>query len=158
MALIQTNKSWTDTSIYLINRAAIDPSGRVGSIYDAHQDRLLGHLNVINQEKLYQPHKLLRCGIVHGNSNRSQNLLRLLSIDEQLRLSILLKLIPGKGIASIIDYPHRTNKYTRLLCYSYVDGIQRLPDRTEDAERLFNPQCLKQKQLILSPVLNGVLM
>jgi GTP-binding protein EngB required for normal cell division len=135
---MQTKKSSIGTSIYLTNRTAIDSRGRVGSLYDAYQDRLIGQLNITDQDKLYQSQKLLRCGIVHGNSDRNQNLLRLLSIDEQLRLSILLKLVPSQGIASIIDYPYRTNKHTRLLCYSYVDRIQRLPGRMEDARQFIN--------------------
>jgi hypothetical protein len=121
-----------------MKRTAIDFSGRLGSLYDGCRDQLVGQLSVDNQENLYQSHKILQSGIIRGNDDQIQNLLRLLSVNEQLRLSILLRLTPSGGITSLIDYPHITNEYTRLLSYFYVDGVQQLSDRIEDVQQRMN--------------------
>jgi len=133
MSPAASTKTKTDSSIIVTNRTAIDISGRVGSLYDGYRDCILGHLNVKDEEKLYSSYKVVQCDIKHGNNNQTHNIFRLLSIDEQLRLSILLELAPKKGIASVIDYPYATKECTRIFWYSYVDRIQQLPGNVEDA-------------------------
>ncbi|CAF3032041.1 unnamed protein product [Rotaria sp. Silwood2] len=135
---MEIEENSNDTSFIDMKRTAIDSSGHLGFFYDACRDCLVEQHNMNHQEESYKTHKTVKGEIKYGNDDKPQNLLRLLSIDEHLILSILLRLTPSTGKASLIDYSHLSNEYTRLFCYSYIDRIQKLPDTIIDIERLMN--------------------
>ena len=123
-----------------IKRTAVDPSGRLGSLYDARVDRLIGHLNVDHQGTIDGSHYTTVQGeIIRGTDDQPQNLLRQLHIDEQLRLSILLNLIPNGGVTSLINDSVPTNECTRLFCYSSINRMEQLPDRIDNAGQYLSP-------------------
>jgi hypothetical protein len=157
MASIQEKKTFPDPSIVVTNRTAIDSLGNIGSLYDGYRDCLLGRLNVKNAETLYHSTEEVRCNIIHTNNNQTQNLLQLLSIDEQLRLSILLELTPKKSIAQIIDYLPATKGFTRLFYYSYVHQTQKLPDNIEDVREFIKSSTNETKAThIITRVDSGI--
>ncbi|CAF4605516.1 unnamed protein product [Rotaria sp. Silwood1] len=120
-----------DTLQLTIKRTAINSYGRLGSLYDGCQDQIVGILDITFEESLIQFYHKTRCILEKGDKNHKRNLLELINIDEQLRLSLLLNLTSKTGIAEIIDYPYIINEYTRILHYTYIDREERFPDEIE---------------------------
>jgi GTPase SAR1 family protein len=120
-----------NTSSLLIKRTAIDSSGRLGSLYDACQDRILETLIENLDTPSDQFRQTAQCILEKGDNNQNRNLLELINIDEQLRLSILLNLTQKNGIAAVIDQLHIIDEYTRVLHYSYVYREERFPDELQ---------------------------
>ncbi|CAF3032087.1 unnamed protein product [Rotaria sp. Silwood2] len=114
-----------------IKRIAIDFDGRLGSLYDGCQDQLLGTLDINFEQSSIQFYHKTRCILEKGDKNHKRNLLELINIDEQLRLSLLLNLTSTNGIAEIINYPYIINEYTRILHYSYIHREEGFPDEIE---------------------------
>ncbi|CAF4073751.1 unnamed protein product [Rotaria sordida] len=129
--LRQSIQRTQDTSQLTIKRTAIDSYGRLGSLYDGCQDQLLGILDITFERSLIQLYDKTQCILEKGEKNYKRNLLELINIDEQLRLSLLLNLTSKSGIATIIDYPYIINEYTRILHYSYIHQEERFPDEIE---------------------------
>ncbi|CAF4430453.1 unnamed protein product, partial [Rotaria sp. Silwood2] len=78
----------------------------------------------------------LRCKIIHGNTCQSRNLLRIIGIENVLRLNILLNIVPRNRLASIINYPYPINEYTRFIHYSYKEKTEKLPEDIREVRNL----------------------
>ncbi|CAF3611847.1 unnamed protein product [Rotaria socialis] len=124
-------KRTQDLSLLPIKRTAIDCSGRLGSLYDACEDQPLRTLDVNFQQPFIEFHAKAQCILESGDKNAQRNLLELIHIDEQLRLSLLLGLTSKTGIATLVDYPHTINEYTRVLHYYYIHREERFPDEVQ---------------------------
>jgi anion-transporting ArsA/GET3 family ATPase len=96
---------------------AIDQSGNLGSLYDAYHDAITEKLNFNCKPHSTISKEPAKCDIYNGHTGETQNLLQMIDIDRALRLSIMLKMIQPVGIASIINYSHSINKYTRFLYF-----------------------------------------
>ncbi|CAF3720673.1 unnamed protein product [Rotaria sp. Silwood1] len=112
----------------MIKRRAINPAGNIGTFYDVYRDCVLERLNRIGEIKTVQLYGSVECEIIDGNRDKSQNLLKAIDIDEDLRLNILLKVAPRTGIAALIDHHHPIDKYTRFMRIFYRDRQQELSD------------------------------
>ena len=123
-----------NTSSLIIKRTAVDPSGHLGSLYDACQDRVLQPLDIMFDKTPGRFYQKAQCSFEKGDKNQSRNLLQLIDIDEQLRFSLLLDLEKKCGIATVIDQPNILNEYTRVLHYSYVYREECLPDELKEAQ------------------------
>ncbi|CAF3323142.1 unnamed protein product [Rotaria socialis] len=120
-----------------INRVAVDNSGRIGLLYDGHRDRILEQQNIFNLETSTQIIRSIRCTLTKTKSESSQNILKIIGVEPELRLSILLNLT--KKIESFvnIDHSHPINEYTRSIVYSYLDREEKIADSPE-VEKLLN--------------------
>ncbi|CAF4753446.1 unnamed protein product [Rotaria sp. Silwood1] len=111
-----------------INRIAINLSGRLGSLYDAYRDRVLEQLNIFRPEPTNHTLRLIRCNRIKGKHDSSKNILKIMSFEQELRLSILLNLSKNMEKPTIIDYFYPTNEYTRFIQYSSLNREENLPD------------------------------
>jgi hypothetical protein len=108
-----------------MDRIAIDQSGCAGFLYDGCRDTIMGKLggNVkIQSHPLTEP---ATCRILKGRTAETQRLLEIVDIDQQLQLSITLKIVQPTGIASLINYPHSIDRYTRFLYFyqtTFIDS------------------------------------
>lgn len=130
--LRHSNESAQDNSSLILSRTALDSIGRLGSLYDACQDQVLGVLEITHaQPPLIEYHEKTKCTLTKGDQNVRRNLLEIINIDEQLRLSVLLNLTSNTGLATIIDYPNIINEYTRILHYTYIHRAERFSDEVQ---------------------------
>ncbi|UJR32381.1 hypothetical protein I4U23_019843 [Adineta vaga] len=111
-----------------IKRTAVDPFGRLGSLYDTCQDRVLQPLDIsFEKPPIHFPQKT-KCIIEKGYHNQQRNPLEIIGINEHLRLSLALNIISKHGITSAMNYPYIINQYTRVIHYTYIHQEEELPN------------------------------
>ena len=115
-----------------IERFAIDPAGRLGSLYDGHRDCVLGQLTVTDRMTSYPPFKPAKCQNIKDDPNRRLNLPRLFGFRDELQLNILLNLTLKTGMALLFDHSHSITELTRILDFHYVNGEERLYDNANE--------------------------
>jgi hypothetical protein len=118
-----------------MERAALDQSGTLRSLYDGYRDTIQGKLSgdfTTNSIKCQEPPT---CLLIGGRTAESQTLLQMIQIDPELRLNIYLKMIPTYGITSLIDYPQLIDANTRFLYFHYKTYIESCDDDFEEAQR-----------------------
>jgi hypothetical protein len=135
--LIPTQESSINGLMSEINRTAIDSSGRLGSLYDGYRDLVLEPLNINDTKLTQQRLGTARCSVIKGTYDQNQNILKTISIEEELRLSILLNLSKKTGTAKTIDYCHSVNEHTRFFLYLYLNREVQLPNDPRKIE-VFN--------------------
>ena len=150
----QTENSSRNKSVCVVNRVAIDWFGRLGSLYDAHRDQVLGSHNESIQGNASACHDILRCEIVHGSKEQNQNILKMINIDDESRLSTVLNLRKRNGVAAIVDYSAPINEYTRLFCYTYVNRTHKLPEDPTEIAQTINRRLKSQAQV--THIITGV--
>ena len=129
-------------------RTALDSAGQLGSIYDGFRDLMCKEesvrreLLVPDQHKIFTSSKVIHCQIKKGNNNKNANLLQVINMVDELRLSVLLGLTSRDGMASIIDYPHQINECTRFLYYSYVGQKEQISDKIEKIRKMHKSSAL----------------
>ncbi|CAF4524377.1 unnamed protein product, partial [Rotaria sp. Silwood2] len=128
---------------YVIERKAIDISGRLGSLYDASYDRLTNNYSIeaSNVQILNEPSI---CRIFSGDQSIDLiTYLREMDINDDLRQSILLRMVNPSGVSSLVNHNQPIHANIRFLYYSYrskeeelnftagkLDQIIRLPSST----------------------------
>ncbi|CAF1305579.1 unnamed protein product [Adineta steineri] len=107
-------------SSHFIERKAVDVSGRLGTLYDVSQDKLIDQYSVKSSEiQSTTQHSI--CRIFSGAQfNNIIDVLKEINFDDGLLQSILLSIIQPSGISSAIDYTQSINENTRFLYYAYV--------------------------------------
>ena len=116
-----------------IERIAIDQTGTLRSFYDGCQEIIRGKFvdDFLTSASLCDEVPI--CLLIKGRTPESQNLLQMIRIDYELRLSIYLKMVPTNGVASLIHYPRRIDEQTRFIYLyqkTYTESCQ------EDLEKL----------------------
>ena len=107
-----------------IKRIAIDPRGCLGSIYNGYTDNINGKLKANIEFSSCKSRDQTKCVYVQNCKRDVPNIFEFADIDHQLRLSILLKMSPATGIASLIDYPLLIDKHTRFLYIYHESNIE----------------------------------
>ena len=104
-----------------MHRRAFNPVGHLGSFYDAYRDQIIAKSKLsIPVQKLFSPCQL-QCNIVNGTNDGTFDILQVIGVEDELRLSSLLSLKKKRsGIALVLNYPHRISECTRFLCYSWI--------------------------------------
>jgi GTPase SAR1 family protein len=128
MASAQSNGSPYELVPSATNRTAINSSERLGALYDGYKDVILGQVNMNIKGKVCQVFKSTKCVIKNGSKDRNENILKMMGVEDELRLSVLLNTTERNGVAGIIDYSHSINDYTRFFYYSYLDQEEQLSD------------------------------
>ncbi|CAF1052697.1 unnamed protein product [Rotaria sordida] len=127
-----------------IQRTAIDPVGKLGSLYDAYRDRLIVQSdNIVKKQQLSVLTKTMKCFVRKGNSHEHLNLLQMIDITNELRLSVEFNITPALGIAKTINYSLPIDVHTRFLYYNYLDREESLFDNTDDSSRSISASKLK---------------
>ncbi|CAF4978088.1 unnamed protein product, partial [Rotaria sp. Silwood1] len=121
MAKLLEKKS-TEQSSGVIEHRAINPSGRLGSLYDGFRDILIGEINSKCRHQWQKSFESIKCELITGTVDSNFNLLKCIGIQSEIRLSLLLNTMKRSGIADVLNYPHRIDHYTRFLYYSWALG------------------------------------
>ncbi|CAF3658992.1 unnamed protein product, partial [Rotaria sordida] len=116
------------TSNSFISRRAIDPSGRLGSLYDAYSDRVLSNSNINLSTQLAGSHRRPECFIKTCNVDECANLLKWWNIQDEQRLDVALQTITANGIGALINYSRPIDKYTRFIGYNYYSWTEYFED------------------------------
>jgi ADP-ribosyl-[dinitrogen reductase] hydrolase len=114
----------------ILERKAIDPSGRIGSLYDGCHDSIIQLSNIHEIEKTNEVSPLINCIFETGDNIECQNLLRFIGFDDELRLSLASDIVSPSGIASVVEYPYLIDECTRVFYYSYSNRHQSLMENT----------------------------
>ncbi|CAF3010767.1 unnamed protein product [Rotaria sp. Silwood2] len=123
-----------------ILRKAIDPSGRIGHLYDACQDHILPSPHITLDIKEDYSNPFIKCMIKSGDKLENQNVLRFINFSTDIRLSVLSNLVAPTGVASVVNYPFVIDDCTRIFYYSYLVRDQAvLNKKTVLSERLRAP-------------------
>ena len=121
-------------------RKAVDGSGQIGCLYNLDSDSIVRRVNITHKAQVSQSEEPVHCEIIYGNIDKNKNLLQMIGIQGDLRLKILLKLIPRSGLASIINHPYSINDNTRIVYFSYENKKEQLPEYiVRDAIRYEHP-------------------
>jgi hypothetical protein len=143
MASKSSSASAKDKSLPVIKRTAVDTSGCLGSLYNQYQDQILGKLNVkIKKKALSIPSQNSQCQIIKGNTDENQNIFRMIDIQDDLRLNILLNLVPWTGLTALSEYSSPINESSRILRFTYVNREERLPDYAKNIRQHIKPSML----------------
>ncbi|CAF4300781.1 unnamed protein product, partial [Rotaria sp. Silwood2] len=108
-----------------IERIAIDQRGSIGSFYDRYEDNIKGKLGEKVKTNFHKINQPMICMLTHGHAPECENLLKLVGINHQLRLSISLEMTRATGIASLINYSQPIDEHTRLF-YIYQESNREL--------------------------------
>ena len=126
----------------VIERKAINPSGVLGSLYDASRDRLVEHAKMSCREEWLSPSQCERCKLKYHAFDENFNVLQFIGIQDHFRLSLLLNMTKRSGIAEVLTYSHRIDRYTRFLYCSWVFGKLQFHEkeiRFPQKEKVWNP-------------------
>ena len=121
----------------IIQRKAIDSSGTLGSLYDEYQDCVLKQPNdMISEIHKVKVQGSVECELIYGKTVESENPLKMVGVEDQLRLNLLLNPKLRTGIAALFDHPRPIDNYTRFLYFSCTDREQVLPTDAAEAKEL----------------------
>ena len=109
-----------------IRRFAIDPSGRLGSLYDGYHDCILSQINVSHIQQSYQPIDTGAWEATEPNTTDRLDLLQLFDFEKELQLSIVLNL-PSKARLIPLEESFRpVDEFTRIFYWCYINGKEQL--------------------------------
>jgi hypothetical protein len=125
------------SSFHFIERYALNGNGVVGSLYDARTDDLLSALPV-NKHLLVS--KVIKetptCNLIKVDNSNRDNLLQMIDIQDDLRLSIALNMTPvTEGTSLLHTYGLPADRTVRIIDYYYVDQEEYLSDDIELARK-----------------------
>ncbi|CAF1309328.1 unnamed protein product [Adineta ricciae] len=100
-----------------IQRLAIDPSGAIGSLYDATKDQLLSGSPLYISRRLISLRNEVNPVVVTSGRLKARDLLEMIGIDKELYLSMYLNLTKSKGTSLLQNYPFTNNEYTRYFFF-----------------------------------------
>ncbi|CAF4873477.1 unnamed protein product, partial [Rotaria sp. Silwood1] len=123
-----------------ISRRAIDPSGRLGSLYDVYSDRILPNSNISFLTQSADSCRHPKCYMKACNADECTNLLKWLNMEDELRLSVLSQMTPVNGIAALINYSRPIDKYTRFLEYKHYSWTEYLEDSVLESSNEIRPE------------------
>ena len=125
------------SSLHVIERYALNGKGSVGSLYNAPTDNLLPALPVNKQLLLLKDvNKTPVCKLIKVDNSNRVNLLQLIGIEDDLRVSIALNMIPvTEGIPMLHTYELPADRTIRLIDYCHVDQEECLSDDIQIARK-----------------------
>ena len=111
-----------------IQRTSINPSGTLGSYYDATRDVIRGKLIGCFTSASATTPEQLSCRYLKDLPSGYQSMLDAMTMDDEQRLSIYLNLIPSAGTASLIGYAEPITEFTRLIFFDRITSVESLTD------------------------------
>jgi hypothetical protein len=125
-----------------VNRYALNTNGRIASLYDGWIDNIVSDLaleeNFIIKDK---PSKTTECRVLDNKMllDNNDNFLRIFDIDDELQLSIILKMIPAsKEMVTLYNYQLSTDCNVRFLYYYCIHHQHRLLDDYDVAKHILS--------------------
>jgi hypothetical protein len=125
------------SSLHVIERYALNGQGVVGSLYDARVDNLLPNL-FANKSLLLQKsvNEIPACKLIKVNNSNCDNLLQMIGIQDDLRVSIALHMTPvTEGTPIIHTYELPVDRTVRLIDYYHLVQEECLSDDIQIARK-----------------------
>ncbi|CAF4736590.1 unnamed protein product, partial [Rotaria sp. Silwood2] len=107
--------------------------------YNIYKDELLDQIASIDKYEEIQSYKPAYCDFIDDRIEECQNLLKWINIENDLRVNILLKSKLRTGVAALIDYQYKIDKYTRIIHYFCVYHERRILDDPIEAREHCKP-------------------
>ena len=108
-------------------RKAISPSGKLGDLYSIFDDCFVGKCNLASQAPMSESLNTTQCVFLKTNTNQNADIFRQIVVDDDLRLSVRLKLAPTVGIGVFLNYHRKIDVNTRILHYLHRSISKQLP-------------------------------
>ena len=129
MSRKQSATTRNDASFDMMTRKAINSHGHLGSLYDGCRDDLLVQYGKSIPGQQTKSSHTAKCNVIKGNLDVSRNILQIIGVEDELRLSLLLATSQRMGIVTILGDSNRINERTRLLYYSWIDREEQVSDQ-----------------------------
>lgn len=124
---------------YPVERKVIDPTGRLGSLYDSSTHRLIDRHSVRPSETK-RPSESYICHLVSGESSRGiDDVLVNIGFNETMLRSIRSQIVQSSGIAYIAQNNQPINRNTRFLYYAYRHQQQKVSVNARKADKIVRP-------------------
>ncbi|CAF4678878.1 unnamed protein product [Rotaria sp. Silwood1] len=153
MALRSTTASSNEQTLYGTHRKAVDCSGSLGSLYDGYKDQILLKVNVNSKRKRCQEHKSKHCMVINASKDQQQSILKIIGLEDELRLSLLLNLREKTGISAFLDYSYPINEYTWFFYYYSLDREEELSNDTSNIQSFDKSSKL---QIVATHIITGI--
>ena len=140
-----------------IERTAIDQHGGLGSCYDAYTDNITGKFNVDIEPWFQNETTRLRFAYIEDCKHADRNLFKLIDVDPQLRLSILLKMNSADGMASFIHHPPLIDTHTRLFYLYHESSSKSYGEKVYKLKKIVrNSTCNEYASHIITEIVYGL--
>ena len=156
LSLATEKKSISDRVPNEIHRVAIDSAGRVGSLYDGHRDCVLQRSKSFKKEETFHWIQPRQCEIKYNQNDCCSNILKIMNIQKELRLSILLDMSKKTETNTFIDYYQPISEYTRFILYSCIYREEKLPDHPVKTETMDESMFVSAATHIVTKVHYGI--
>ena len=126
------------SDVHSIERYALNTKGDVGSFYNAWTDDILIHPSI--DKKLLTRKQVQQtpfCKLIQVMDQSCHNILKLLRIDDELRITAALNMMTTtQGISDLYLYQAPVNRTIRLISYCRIDQEEYLPNNQRVREIL----------------------
>ena len=112
-----TNQNLSKVSI--IYRKAIDELTTVGCLYDAITDSYVSNISLMKPPSSKTFYKSAHCELIRGDDPRCDDLLKMIGIDGELWISLILNMVHEIEPSSFVNPLFPIDKNTRFLHYYY---------------------------------------
>jgi GTP-binding protein EngB required for normal cell division len=118
------------SALHVIDRYALKGQGAVGSLYDAWADYLLPNLSVNQNAILRRDHQETPdCKLIKVDRSNRDNLLKLIDIEDELRVSIALGIAQfTEGTLTLSNCVLPADRNIRFIDYYHIDQEECLSD------------------------------
>ncbi|CAF0808744.1 unnamed protein product [Adineta ricciae] len=124
---------------YPTTRKVLDPTGRLGSLYNTAVDQLVDRHSVADFQTTV-PKKRSICQVMSGDASRSlMSYMDYFGFDNAIRNSIRLRTVTASGVGHFLTYNGAVNQNTRLLYYCYKDRKEEIQVKARKTHQIVLP-------------------
>ena len=125
---------------YPSRRKVVNPTGRLGSLYDLPSDRLIDQYSVPRHQTKTFRNKRVICRLVHAQqSKRPSSYLELMGFHPDLIHNLDTQMIVPMGASRLIEYSRPINNRTRFLYFCYRERQDKIQVNGQRAARIIAP-------------------
>ena len=129
------NKIFKHHRGFPVKRKVIDPTGRLGSLYDNSTHRLIDRYSVPPSDTKSPSNRYI-CHVFSGESSSVNDVLEFIGFSESMRRNIQGQIIKSSGIASIAQNKQPINQNTRFLYYAYKHRQEKILVNARKAHKI----------------------
>ena len=131
-----------------VQRKVINPTGRLGSLYDNSTHRLIDQYSVRPSETKYPSNRYI-CHVFSGESSRGVNdVLERIGFNESILRNIQDQFVKSSEIANIARNKQPINQNTRFLYYAYKHRQQKISVNARNQTKLLDDPIAQPKRII----------
>lgn len=122
-----------------IYRTVIDQSTNViGCLYNAITDSMHDQL-LLNIKLQSKPLRESICDVERGDTLENNSILKMIRMNEEQRLSLMLNMVPNTEVSSLFISPIPIDKNTRFIYYRYAHENKYIPNDPDKVKRNISP-------------------